>query len=235
MRRLFALACLALAACEAGDDAAAIGAERDPVVAAAVNEPLMADPDLAGQNQGGAALTGGGPASAEIPPFKRSKDEIDAARAAAQQVLGKSIPGAPEPEESMGTSRLDKAVSAPAIARALGVGSAACAERMDYSAIWAARLAAPFEVYPRGHVGQSAGTDQGGCRLRVVSFVTPVAAEDVAAFYAARAKAGGYALRRTREGADDVLQGTRGATAYAVAVRPRDDKLSEVTIVTSQL
>lgn len=234
MYRLLVLICLFLAACGA-DESARDADERDPVVAAAVNEPLMADPDLAGQNQGGAALTGGGPASAEIPPFKRSKDEIDAARAAAQQVQGKAIPALAQAEERTSASRLDKAVSAPAIARALGIGAAACVDRMDYSAIWAARLAAPFEVYPRGHVGQSAGTDQGGCRLRVVSFVTPVAAEDVAAFYAARARAGGYAPRRTREGADDVLQGTRGTTAYAVAVRPRDDRLTEVTLITSGL
>ena len=106
---------------------------------------------------------------------------------------------------------------------------------MDYSAIWAARLSAPFEVYPRGHVGQAAGTDQGGCRLRVVGFVTPVATEDVIAFYHARARTGGYALSRKREGSDDVLQGAKGAAAYAVAVRAREDKLSEVTLVTNGL
>lgn len=235
MRRLLVLSCLVLAACGGGGDDAPRTEDRDPMVAAAVGEPLMADPDLANQNQGGAALTGGGPASAEIPPFKRSKDEIDAARAAAQQIFGKAIPAAPNADDEGGPSRLDKAVSAPAIARALAIGSAACAERLDYSAIWAARLAPPFEVYPRGHVGQSAGTDQGGCRLRVVGFVTPVAAEDVIAFYAARANALGYSLRRIREGDDDVLHGKKGAAAYAVAVRAGDDKLSEVTLVTSGL
>lgn len=233
MRWTLAFCCLALAACGTGDDGARNADERDPLVAQAVNEPLMADPDLTNQNQGGAALTGGGPATAPIPPFKSSKDEIDAARSAAQQIIGKAIPAAPEAESSAGTSRLDTAVSAPAIAKALGIGAPACADRMDYSALWAARLPAPFEVYPRGHVGQAAGTDQGGCRLRVVGFVTPVAAEDVVALYYARAKAGGYPLRRTREGSDAVLQGAKGAAAYAVAVRPRDDKLSEVTLVTS--
>lgn len=235
MRRILILCCLALTACGARDDAAHGSVERDPVAAAAVGDPLMADPDLANQNQGGAALTGGGPATAEIPPDKNSKDEIDAARAAALQLPGGNVPSAPSPEATRGTSRLEKAVTAPAIAAALGIGSSACADRLEYTALWAARLAAPFEVYPRGHVGQAAGSDAGGCRLRVVGFVTPVGVEDVLSFYAARAKAAGFAVRHTREGDDDILQGTKGRSAYAVAARQRDGRMVEATLVTSGL
>ncbi|MDE2411222.1 MAG: hypothetical protein KGM18_05530 [Sphingomonadales bacterium] len=233
MRRVLILSCLVLSACANGDDGDQGNAERDPVAAAALSDPLLADPDLATQNQGGAALTGGGPASAEIPPDKRTKDEIDAATAAARQLAGGTIPAAPTPAESVKTSRLDKAVTAPAIARALGVGSAACAERMDYTALWAARLSAPFEIYPRGHVGQSAGSDVGGCRLRVVGFVTPVAVDDVVAFYAARSKAAGFAARLTGEGDDMILQGGKGTTSYAIAARARDDRMTEVVLATS--
>ncbi|MFM5885093.1 MAG: hypothetical protein ACKOQ3_07190 [Novosphingobium sp.] len=233
MRRAVLPCLLLLSACGAQDGDATDPDDRDPVAAAAVNDPLMADPDLTAQNQGGAALTGGGPASAEIPPDKRSKDEIDAARAAALALVGGSLAAAPSPAESSAASPLDKAVTAPAIAAALKVGSPACAAKMDYTALWAARLSASFEVYPRGHVGQSAGSDAPGCRLRVVGFVTPVAVEDVIAFYAARARAAGYVVKRSKAAGDDLLQGTKGAARYAIAARLRDDRMSEVTVLTS--
>lgn len=233
MRRTLLPCLLLLSACDAQGGDAPDTDERDPVAAAAVNDPLMADPDLAGQNQGGAALTGGGPASAEIPPDKSSKDEIDAAKAAALQIAGGSLAAAPLPEASSGASPLDTAVTAPAIAMALKIGSPACAAQLDYTALWAARLSAPFEVYPRGHVGQSAGSDAKGCRLRVIGFVTPVAVEDVIAFYAARAKAAGFTVKRSKAGDDDLLQGTKGAASYAIAARLRDDRISEITLATS--
>lgn len=224
---------LALVGCNRDDAAPDRTAERDPAVSDALGDPLMADPDLASQNQGGAALTGGGPASAGIPPVVRSQDEIDAARAAARALAGGGIASAPEPVATVQTSRLARAVTAPAMADALGLGGKGCSARLGYTAVWAARLAAPFAVYPRGHVGEAAGSDEGGCRLRVVRFVTPVAAEDVIAFYAARARAAGYPIKRTRKGGDDILQGAKGVAAYAVAARTNDDKLSEITLITS--
>ncbi|WP_296679053.1 hypothetical protein [Novosphingobium sp.] len=235
MRCAVLLFALLVAACSGSDEADSARNDRDPVIAGALDDPLMADPDLVGQNQGGAALTGGGPATAEIPPEKRSQDEINTARSAALQAAGGKLDPAPDAAVTTGTSRLAGAVTAPLIAKALGLGSAACRDAMDYTAVWAARLAAPFDVYPRGHVGQSAGSDAAGCRMRVVTFVTPVAPGDVVAFYSTRARTSGYRLERRDEGEDTVLQGARGAAAYAVATHTRDDKLTEVTIATSGL
>ena len=81
-------AVLLLSACGSGEPAADPLAERDPAVTAALADPLMADPDLTSQNRGNAALTGGGPAAGEIPPFKRGQAELDAARAAALELAG---------------------------------------------------------------------------------------------------------------------------------------------------
>ncbi|MDE2437414.1 MAG: hypothetical protein KGM49_14250 [Sphingomonadales bacterium] len=227
------LASLFLISCSRDDAAAGRNADRDPAVSDALNDPLMADPDLVNQNQGGAALTGGGPASAEIPPIRHSQDEIDAAKAAAQGIAGGKIAPAPGPSDTLKSSRLARAVTAPAVADALGIGARGCSVRLGYSALWAAKLTAPFEVYPRGHLGEATGSDEAGCRLRVVSFRTPVAVGDVIAFYAARTKAAGLPVRRTREDTDDILQGSKGGAAYAVVGRERDDKLSEITIVTN--
>lgn len=224
---------LVTAGCDTEAKDADPAAERDPAVTAALSDPLMTDPDLASQNQGGAALTGGGPASGEIPPDKRTPEEIEAAKAAALQVTGGALAPAPLAETTRETSRLAGAVTAPAIAAALGLGGKGCGEGMTYTAGWAARLSAPFDVYPRGHVGQAAGSDAKGCTLRVVGFVTPVQASDVLDFYATRAKSANYPLRRLREGEDDVLQGTRGGAGYAVVVRRRADGMTDAVIATA--
>ena len=87
---------LLLSAC-GSKDGPGKAADQDPVVADAVNDPIMADPDLAAQNRGNAALTGGGPASAPIPPFNTSPEEIERARTAAADLLGGKVDPAPPP------------------------------------------------------------------------------------------------------------------------------------------
>lgn len=235
MRGLLILPLLLLAACNRPAEEPGEGQDRDPMIAAAVNQPLLADPDLTGINMGGAALTGGGPATAPIPPDKRGKDEVDAAKEAALILAGGRLEAVPSAAAIKDVSRLAKAVTAPAIAAALGVGTPVCTASLDYSAIWAARLAAPFEVYPRGHTGQSAGSDAAGCKLRVVGFATPVSRDDVLAFYATRAKSAGYPLARSDEDRDVILSGARGAARYAVAVRERDGGMTDVVVVTAGL
>lgn len=232
LRMAALLAPLFIAACGGGDTAKDPFAERDPAVSEALSDPLMADPDLTTQNQDGAALTGGGPASAGIPPERRSPEEIAVARQAALMAAGGAIDPAPAPEKTTSTSRFAKAVTAPTIAAALGLGGKGCAENADYSAVWAARLPAPFAVYPRGHVGQAAGAQTAGCSLRVVGFVTPVPTGDVLDYYATRAAAQGFSVRRTREGDDETLEGGKGAARYGVIVRLRADGLTQTDLVT---
>lgn len=232
-RRLAAqLGLLLLTACGGGDPAADANAERDPAVSEALGDPLMADPDLTSQNQDGAALTGGGPASAGIPPEKRSPEEIAIAKKFAIDAAGGAITAAPAAEQTTNASRLAKAVTAPAIAEALGLGGKGCAAAMDYSALWAARLTAPFGVYPRGHVGQAAGVQTSDCALRVVGFVTPVPVNDVLDYYATRAAAQGFTVRHIREGDDETLEGVKGAARYGVIVRRRPDGMTQADVVT---
>ena len=60
-------------------------------------------------------------------------------------------------------------------------------------------------------------------------------ADDVLAYYATRAKAAGYPLARSDEDRDVILSGVRGAGRYAVAVRERDDGMTDVVVVTAGL
>ncbi|MBS3927403.1 MAG: hypothetical protein KGZ65_01960 [Sphingomonadales bacterium] len=227
MRIILLAPLVLLAACSGAEEAN--NQPRDPVAAAALDDPLMTDPDLTGQNQGNAALHGGLPDGA-MPPFKGSAEEIAAAKLEAERLLGKPIPAAPEAGGSTKTSRLAGAATMQAVAQAAGLGGD-CAGKLEYSAIWAARLPRPLPLYPRGHTQVAGGSDQAGCRLRAVRYVTPVDPGDVIAFYHASASAAKMPATRSREGEDEVLSGK----GFALFVRKRGDGLSEVDLVTSGL
>ncbi len=220
-----------LAACGSGEPEADPLAERDPAVTAALADPLMADPDLTSQNRGNAALTGGGPAAGEIPPFKRGQAELDAARAAAQDFAGGALRAAPQPVAEQETSPADAATAA-ALVRALPWGKA-CADKLGYTAAWAAKLPPAVPVYPRGHVQEAAGSDAPGCKLRAVHFQTPVPANEVLDFYATVAGKGGYALTAGKAGPDLTLTGmAKGGAQFALFVRGSAG-VSEVNLVTA--
>lgn len=221
-------ACVLLLAACSGEDAAK-DKPRDPVAVAALDDPLMTDPDLTGQNRGNAALDGGLPDGA-MPAFKRSPEEIAAAKTEAERLLGRPIPAAPDPASSAAASRLAGAATMQAIAKASGLGGN-CAGKLEYSAIWAARLPAALPVYPRGHTLVAGGSDQAGCKLRAVRYVTPVEPGEVIAFYHASASGAKLPATCSREGDDEVLSGK----GYTLFVRKRGDGLSEVDLVTSGL
>jgi hypothetical protein len=224
---LVAVPLLLLAACSGEEEAK--DKPRDPVAAAALDDPLMTDPDLTGQNRGNAALDGGLPDGA-MPAFKRSAEEIAAAKTEAERQLGRPIPAAPDPGSSAAASRLAGATTMQAIAKAAGLGGD-CAGKLEYSAVWAARLPAALPVYPRGHTLVAGGSDQAGCKLRAVRYVTPVEPGDVIAFYHASTSGAKLPAARSREGDYEVLSGK----GYTLFTRKRGDGLTEVDLITSGL
>lgn len=222
---------LLLSACGEGANKADPRADRDPAVSAALSDPLMTDPDLASQNEGGAALSGGGPASGEVPRPKQGPEEVAAARAAAEALLGGKVPSAPAPTATLPESRLAGAVTPQAMAGALALAPATCREKLAYGFGWAAALPAELAPYPRGHVRVAAGSDAAGCRQRAVSYLTPVPVSEVIDFHYARAAKLG--AERRREGGDEVVAGGRGAQRFAVHARPADGGFTQVEVVTS--
>lgn len=230
-RRLALVAAvLALAACgqDKPDDSAL--ANRDPAVAGALSDPLMTDPDLASQNRGNAALSGGGPASGEVPLDKRGQEEVDRARADAMTLLGGTIPTAPMAQQQDQASPAAAAPTAVALAQALPF-AAPCAGKLSYSAAWAAKLPARLPVYPRAHVREAAGVDDAACKLRVVRFITPVPVADVIDFYHASARAGQLPAGRRKAGGDEVVSGPN----WALFARRQDDGMTEAQLVTAGL
>ena len=237
LRTVLTLGCaaLALAACQPAQPAADPNAERDPAAAAALNDPIMVDPDLASQNRGNSALSGGGPAQGDLPGFVRTPEEAATARAAALTLLGGPASAAPAPTATQPVSRLAGALTMPALAAAAGIAAPGCADQLSFTMDWAAKLPAGLPIYPRGHAVMAAGSDAAGCKVRAVRFVTPVSLSDAVDFYYASARAAKLPAQHRREGSDEVVAGAPGGGAYAVYIRQRGDGLTEVDLFTAGL
>jgi hypothetical protein len=226
MRLPLLCGCALLAAC--GNEAAkAPPPDIDPAIAGALGDPIMTDPDLSGQNQINAGLSGLGSSDVEIPPDDRSPEAIAAARAAALKLTRGTMQRAPA------ASRGGPVRHAATAAQLAGASDPDCAARAEYSARWAALLPDALAIYPHGAVQEAAGTDRAGCRLRVVNFRTPVPAGEVIDFYYTRVREAGYSARRLSEGADDVLAGRGRGGAYVIYVRTLDSGMSEVDLVSN--
>lgn len=207
--------------------------ERDAAVSAALDDPIMADPDLASQNRGNTVLSGGGPAMAEIPPDKRTPEEAELARQAAQKLLGGRIAPAPAPAQTLLESKLARAATMQGVAQAMALGGAGCPAKLGYGFAWAAQLPAGLPIYPRSHARVAAGADAAGCNVRVVRFVSPVSTTDLTDFYHASALKAGLTPQRRREGGDEVVAGAKGGSSFAVYIRSGPDGMSEVDLAVS--
>ena len=232
MRRILLLGgpCL-LFACSGEPDDAPVVPERDPATVQALNHPIMTDPDLAGLNEANAALTGGFDHS--MPPVVVTPEAIERARREAAQLVGGSdalvAPDPPQPVEASLPEASRFAILE--LARAT-LAPKPCVDTATYSANWAATMPDAAPIYPRGNVVEAAGSDSTACRLRAVRFLTPVSREDVFAFYAAQARTAGIPVEYTISGDTERMQGSKGASGFAVVVRRRASGISEVGLVT---
>jgi hypothetical protein len=202
---------------------------RDPIENQALNDPIMSDPDLNSQNRANDGLAVRDAGAQSVPDIDRSAEAIAGAKAEALTQADGAIRSAPTPERGRATALAD-AVTAGQFAAAIGGPGSDCPGRIAYSAIWAARLSAPFAVYPRGHVQEAAGTDANGCRLRAVNYISAVEQDDIVDWYYTRLAAAGFGASHRLEGDDHVLRGGKGAAAYVILVRRREDGLSEVSL-----
>ncbi|MBW8753062.1 MAG: hypothetical protein JF595_02745 [Sphingomonadales bacterium] len=219
-----------LAGCGAAEKDAPARLPEDAAISDALADPIMTDPDLTSQNQAHAAIAVSGPVSSALPPIDRSDDAIAGAKDAAARLLGGTIPPVPAPSPGEFKALRD-AVTAAQMAEAAELADARCTKLAEYTARWAAALPEPLQVYPRGAVAEAAGTDAGGCGLRVVHFSTPVAPGDVLAFHFARLRAAGYPVQHGADGDDHVLRGRKGGARYVIYVRKSEDGLTAADIV----
>jgi hypothetical protein len=114
----------------------------------------------------------------------------------------------------------------------LGGGAGGCTDRLVIAPQWASRLPAQFPMLPGGRLTEAAGTDDGGCHMRVVTFTSGERFERVIDFYRGAAARAGYSAEHQVRGADHVLGGTNSATdgAYYLIVTPTG-RGSEVALI----
>ncbi|MDN3645814.1 hypothetical protein QWY75_06315 [Pontixanthobacter aestiaquae] len=224
---------LALAAC--GDSPAdGESGAADPATEQALNEQIMVDPDLANQNEANAALTGGTDQS--IPPENMTPEAIQAARDAAFALVGGSDGLTELPAPTQYSYPIPETATLTAASKAaITADGTKCAENVTYSASWAAKLPAIFPVYPRGATKDAAGTDQGDCALRAITFLTPVPLEEVLTFYYSRAKTAGYTTEYAVADQDTIVSGVKGGASYVVYGRRLSSGLTEIDLITNGL
>ena len=202
MRLLFASACLlSLAACGDNEAVPVLPPERDPVAIQALNDQILTDPDLSIHNEANAALTSSTDHS--IPPIVATREAIAEAQAEADELLGGVGRMEPLPE----AVEEGRPVSVAARIALTGFARehpflARCASGMGYTARWAAEWDAALPIYPRANVREAAGNTLGGCDIRAVSFLTPVARDEVAGFYLSRARREGLQTQLRAAGPD---------------------------------
>jgi hypothetical protein len=228
------LACLSLlAACgpggkDAARDAALIA--TDPVVARALHDPLMSDPDLASRNEAAAAI--GFADSAALPVLAGSSEAAAAAREAMRIELLESgaLPDLPPASKVPGGAVLGPMSGAEKLLAAVGAPGS-CAKRLQQDFALAASLPPAAAIPPRAMVVQAGGSDAQGCGLRIIRYLTPAASEVVLQYHYVRAGRAG--LRPTRHAApgDSIAGVGKGGERLAVHVRKAANGLTGVTLI----
>jgi len=225
---------LLLAACGGGgDEDQASSVDKDAAASSALSDQIMVDPDLATQNQANSAVTADN-ADGELPPEMRSPEAIARARAQAVKLVGGpgKLRKTPQALAVEGKLPSDSTYSTAAEIAAKP-GGVDCTKKVDYTMEWAARLPATFPVYPQGSVQEAAGTDEGACSLRVVTFVSAVPMNEVIDFYYTRAADAGFKVQHIKDGDDDVLAGVKDSSSFTVYVRNKPSGSTEVDLVTA--
>lgn len=205
----------------------------DPATEAAQNENLATDPDLAGSNEAGAALSGTG--NQGVPQIDTSAKAVEAARSRAAELVGGRSALKPAPQAKRLADGAPDTTAMVQAARAVQQpGGRNCFESVNYSTGWAAKLPAEFPVYPRANTMEAAGSDEGACAVRAVTFRTGVPMSEVLAFYNTRAGSAGYRVEHVVKGGDNVLSGLKGDSAVVVYARQLPGNVTEIDLVTSQ-
>ena len=228
-RVAIAATCAALAGC-GGARAPVAPVERDPAMIAALEEPLMTDPDLSQSNARNLVADPGGPTDGSLPALGFAPDEAALARDEAQALAGSRLrlPGLlAKPSPRLGAVQ---ELSLADRVRTL-VDAGTCADRLTYGFAAGAETGATFPIYPRAHLIEAARATTDGCALIAATFTSPVAPQPLMAFYHARARDAGYADAASVAGDAALLEGTKGAQRFAVLLRNAGGGVTSVDLV----
>lgn len=231
-----ALFTLALAGC---DEAAAPEAEQsiiatDPLLARALSDPLMVDPDMAYRNEVNAAVTIR--YDHPLPPLVVNAELANQARNAAWVELLEDGQIAELPIASRDAGRTDFSGMSDAASMVGAVGGPRnCAAKLTAGLSWAAKLPEPAAIMPHGMIQKAAGFEGGECALRVVRYLTPVGIEDALQYHFTRADRArlrpAYYEGPQRMVIGDGLTGSGRSRKLIVQARPGPGGLSVVDLI----
>lgn len=85
---------------------------------------------------------------------------------------------------------------------------APCSKRFDLGLAWATRLPAGLELYPGAKVIEAAGSDEGDCHVRIVSYVSDASVKELVDWYQGASNAG-FETAHSHNGQEDIVTGTR--------------------------
>lgn len=210
------------------DDAALIA--RDPVIARALNDPLMSDPDLASRNEANAAI--GFADSTALPVLAASTEDAQAAREALRIELLESgtLPDLPPASERDGSAPLGPMSGADALLKAVAAPGA-CAGRLREDFALAASLPQAAAIPPPAMVVQAGGAQAGECRIRIIRYLTAAPIDDVLQYHFVRASRAGLSPERFARPQDSIAARGKSGEALAVHLRRAPNGLTGVTLV----
>lgn len=237
MVRAFAilLFCLAAAACSQAPEAPPTPVEdpaiaQDPVIARALNDPLMSDPDLASLNEANAAI--GFADSDALPVLRASSVDAQAAREALRlELLGTGpITKLPEPQEGKGGEPLGPMSGAPELLAAVGAPGG-CAKHLREDFAIAAALPPVAAIPPDAMVMQAGKANASGCRIHIIRYRSAAPSGDLLQYHLTRAIRAGLGAKRYALPADILVASNRGGERLTVHVVPAPHGLNGVTLV----
>lgn len=226
----------ALSACSGEAEQEDVNDTRDPLIEQALGDQLLADLDLASQNEANAALTVGFDSS--IPPLLTGPESRAKARTAMRSLLleGGEIADLPDPNGDAELQELKGALTAAERASRIGFAKE-CAERLNYSAIWAARLPDHAAIAPGGAVIEAAGNPQKQCNIRIISYVTDLPVDEALQFHfnmARRAELKPLYIKGDGAGDESAIQAISSKASIAVHASERGGFQTEVHIVSRE-
>ncbi|WP_213982590.1 hypothetical protein [Sphingomonas sp. dw_22] len=225
----FAFLSLALAGCggPAPDDSADNSANAaDPALTSALQDQIMVDPQLSRQANSGAVRPPSQPYSGGVPAqgVAANTDTVDKG----------GLLHAPAPNPATKGVGAAGAITPGALAqRQKDPKTKGCAAHLTYSAGWAQRLPADLPLYPQARVTEAAGTEDGKCRLRIVSFSAAQPMQAMVDWYYTQAIRGGYSAEHQIDGQQHILGGARekDGSAYMMYLTTRSDGGTDIDLI----
>jgi hypothetical protein len=231
---------LTLAGCSRGDAEKAKLAEQDdnltsdPKAKAALNDPIMIDPEMVGSANKTAATPASTAIDGSVPATGTARDtaaENDATAAAGNKMM--RAPEATVVDMSNCKDCGTDPVTLGERATQMGAGSGKCDAKLSYSTGWANRMPAALPVYPRAALKEAAGVSGQKCNIRVVNFETRAGKQAVLDFYYTMARRNGYSADHEIRNGEHFLGGTRGNddSAFVVILRETSTGAVDVDLV----